>query len=104
MSSYYPYFDNAVLDDKEKVYGNIPFKKEYSATNYRHLLSSLLKIVESFLIQRHFEQEKFQEEKLKLLIEIYSERNHEDFEQAIRNIIKNLEKSSVISTQKSFDY
>ena len=73
IRKYHPNFDVPQLE-KEIVFKKVFPKQTYSDSKLRNLRSKLLKIIENYLIQLHFEQDDFR--KKKLLTKIYGERNY----------------------------
>jgi len=102
LLDHYPNFDNSELENSEIVYQKVFSKKPYTKENYRHLLSSLLKIVEHFLVQRNLEQDKFRQDKI--MVKLYQEHNPEEYRKASKSLLKRLDQSSHISTKKFFDH
>lgn len=89
ISKYYPKFDDPLLE-KELLFPIIYPKEVYSDIKLRNLFSRLVKTVEQYLIQLHFEQDTFKKDQL--LTEIYGRRNHyEAFEKLIQQQLKRLE-------------
>lgn len=88
LALFYPTFENPALD-KERVFTHLYPTKKYDDVTLRHLRSKLVKIVEQYLIQIHFEQENFEKERL--LTKIYRKRNDfTTFEKSSKALLKKI--------------